>query len=183
MSVTDLLTFDEAVAAIDKKTDTIRDDITALITAVSRLIDRKCGPVVIRSVSEQHEARQVLMLRQAPVAVVTTINSDAYDPAVHQLDRHGFLRLRSCGWFVAAPSDGWVTVAYTAGRVASTVLVADHFKTAAKIALRDIWKREFSGVHGKPSVNASDPAVVREHKLPLTALQVLVGEIRYDGIA
>lgn len=165
----DLLTADEAKRAINKDTLTSNeDDILARhITAVSRLIDETCGPVVQRTITgEVHDgvrnlillnhwpAKSITTVREANGSTITTLSAVTFggtategyyadplgsDPTLLS----GTLHRRS-GYSESNFRSGFATVqvTYVAGRYADTDHVDARFKDAAGAVLRRLWKRE-----------------------------------------
>lgn len=154
----DILTLEEGRTAINMPTGTSDHDaeIAQQITAVSRMIDAACGPVVQRTVTaEIHDATSTLWLRHSPVVSVTLVRTAAggtittLDPVSFGGTTDGYTvdltsgRLgRSYGGSVASWGYGQVEVTYVAGRYATTAAVDARFKTCAASVLRRLWKRE-----------------------------------------
>ena len=164
----DLISLAEGKSAVGITTgDTSQDTALALkITAVSRRIDRLCGPVVQRTVTDEVHpgGRPWVQVRRWPVASFTTVTEyDATAPTVLTLEdfdtqpTDGFLPERwestptavfngkiwrrasgqGC-WFPVGPEA--VKVTYVAGRAANTAAVDPAFKEAAGIALKNVWR-------------------------------------------
>lgn len=164
----DLISLAEGKSAVGITTgDTSQDTALALkITAVSRRIDRLCGPVVQRTVTDEVHpgGRPWVQVRRWPVASFTTVTEyDATAPTVLTLEdfdtqpTDGFLPERwestptavfngkiwrrasgqGC-WFPVGPEA--VKVTYVAGRAAHTAAVDPAFKEAAGIALKNVWR-------------------------------------------
>lgn len=136
------------------------------ITAVSRRLDRLCGPIVQRTVTDEVHpgGRPSVRTRLWPVASFTTVTE--YDATAAQVltledfdtqPAEGFWperwestptavfngviwrRSSGCGaWFPAGPEA--VKVTYVAGRAANTASVDPVFKEAAGIALKNLWR-------------------------------------------
>lgn len=164
----DLITLAEAKSFVSiGAADTSHDAALAQkITAVSRRIDRLCGPVVQRTVTDEvHEGGcQWIRVRRWPVASYTTVTE--YDATFAQVltqedfdtqPAEGFLpeRWQSSPtgvfngklWRRSAGSDGWfpvgreaVKLTYVAGRAADTAAVDPVFKEAAGNALKNLWR-------------------------------------------
>lgn len=170
----DVLTLLEAktavgIAATDTATDT---DLAQKITAVSRRLDRLCGPIVQRTITDEPHPGGCpsIWVRHWPVASFTTVTE--YDATVAQvLTREDFdtqpadgylperwestptatfngkIWRRSSGsgsWFPAGPEA--VVVTYAAGRAANTAAVDPVFKEAASVALKNMWRTMESAV-------------------------------------
>lgn len=156
----DLLTLDEGKTAINMSFDNANheEEIARQITAVSRIIDEACGPVVVRTVTEElHEigaGQATVYLDELPVQSVTTV--DEFDgttlttlaPVAFAESTSGYfagagvLARRLSGQAYIWPNGGTVRVTYEAGRYASTETVDARFKEAAAAVLRRLWKRE-----------------------------------------
>lgn len=181
----DLLTLAEGYTAINDSASALAGTgpydtrLAQMITAVSRRVDDKCGPVVQRTISgEEHPRRQgrdlgnAIYLRYRPVASVTTITEYVGTspqvltaenfPTVTGNDYRlvnnglsGVVERRNSGYpwaFAAGSQYGRVIVTYVAGRYASTAAVDAKFKEAAAAILLRLWKRG-----GGPWAGGSDP--------------------------
>lgn len=162
----DVLSIDDARVAINIDTEDHDAEIARQVTAISRIIDRVCGPVVVRTVTgEIHNGGSpTIRLRRYPVTSVTTVNEARYgsvqavsslafggtgdgyyaptftsDPSLLS----GELHRRRAGipleWW---PGRDTVQVTYEAGRYATTAAVDARFAEAAAGVLRRLWKRE-----------------------------------------
>jgi len=132
------------------------------VPALSRRIDKLCGPVVIRTVTdERHDGGgRSIVLRNGPAASVTTLTEydvgaatiltaeqDDTQPANgYLLDTLGptsFVYRRTSGYDYAFPRGRQnVKVVYEAGRYADTAAVDPKFKLAASAIMRRLWSRE-----------------------------------------
>lgn len=170
----DVVTLAEAKALLNiGASDTTKDTALALkITAVSRRLDRLCGPIVQRTVTDEVHPGGCpsIRVRRWPVASFTTVTE--YDATVSQTltledfdtqPTDGYLperwestptavfngviwrRASGCGsWFPCGPEA--VKVTYVAGRAANTAAVDAVFKEAAGIALKNVWRTMESAV-------------------------------------
>jgi hypothetical protein len=160
----DLLTPDEAKRAINKAlvADDQNDVLARHVTAVSRLVDDHCGPVVQREITAEvhYDVGCSVFLRQWPVAEITLVREanggtpvtltaiafgesgdGYYAPSALEPDLlAGVLYRWSSG--IECPWRGAVEVTYTAGRYEDTESVDARFKDAAGAILRRLWKRE-----------------------------------------
>jgi hypothetical protein len=164
----DVLTLAEGKSAVGiGAADTSQDTALAQkITAVSRRLDRLCGPIVQRTVTDEVHPGGCpsVRVRRWPVASFTTVTEyDATTPTVLTLEdfdtqpADGYLperwestptavfngviwrRTSGCGsWFPFGPEA--VKVTYVAGRAANTAAVDAVFKEAAGIALKNLWR-------------------------------------------
>lgn len=169
----DLLTLVEGYRAINDEVSATaatggvdRDaELAQWITAVSRRIDDRCGPVVQRTVTDEaHDGgRHAIWLANAPIASITslveydgttattlTAETNAAKPDDgYLLDGFGRydrqVRRRSGNSDANFPAGRRNVVAtYSAGRYASTAAVDEKFKLAAGSILRRLWHREGS---------------------------------------
>ena len=153
--------------------DTTKDTALALkITAVSRRIDRLCGPVVQRTITDEVHPGGCpwVRVRRWPVASFTTVTEyddgsaqvlsledfDTRPAAGYAPERwestptavfNGKIWRRSSGegwWFPDGPEA--VKVTYVAGRAANTAAVDPVFKEAAGVALKNVWRTMESAV-------------------------------------
>jgi hypothetical protein len=162
MTTTDLITITEAKQEIGAISTAVDDVLLAsYVAAVSEMIDRKCGPVVARTITaEVHDVGQVaeLRLRTFPVLSVSSVveysslgvaTTLAADTPSSKHD-NGYwintglkfarkLERRNAGVAYTFPPFGQVVVSYSAGRCASTATVPDIFKHAARLAVATNW--------------------------------------------
>lgn len=158
----DLITLEEAKTAIggDLATTTHDAELATAITAMSRAFDSKCGPVVIRTVTDEvHDGgRTIVFPRKTPVATITTVTeyisgsaqvlvaetATAATANDYRLtsDGHNVVLKRRSSWSDARFAGTDVVLTYEAGRYADTASVDERFKEAAKMAMRRWWKRE-----------------------------------------
>lgn len=136
------------------------------ITAISRIIDDCCGPVVQRTITnEQHDGgRNWVQLRRRPVESITSVEEarhgsvetltarefgetgDGFFAPTWNRDptlRSGYLHRVRYGcdyrWW---PGSNTVQVTYVAGRFEDTESVDRRFAECASVILRRLWKRE-----------------------------------------
>lgn len=157
MATTDILSQTEALRAVNYSTasgDTLAE-IVQMNTRVSADIDRLCGPVVQRTVTDEvHTGVGTrFYLRQLPVVSVssvteyvagvgTVLTAEDLDTAggyLLDLDL-GVIDRRST--FYAHRWDGRIAVTYVAGRFANTAAVTGEWKGRAAAALRRLWREE-----------------------------------------
>lgn len=152
--------------------------LAAYVVSVSRLLDKACGPIVKRTVTdESHDGGSTfIILDHFPVLSVTSVTEYQGTSAVSLteetpttspsqgflLGRGGMLHRRSgkCDWmFYRGRSN--VVVTYVAGRYDDTASVDERFKRAALITLRNLWSKEQGmgtvtfGPDGAPIVGAT----------------------------
>lgn len=200
----DLVTLDEAESYMSVASDT-QILLPSFITAVSRLIDERVGPVVQRTIAgETHDGQCVgrgagaIYLKHTPLSSVTSVTEYQGNTAVTLTEEtpstspgSGFLvdlttgqvtrRSGKIDWHFWPGRDN-VTVTYVAGRYADTGQVDDRFKMAALISIRQLWTREQGmgtitfGPDGAPIMGAT-------FALPNAALAMLGFDVRLDGFA
>jgi hypothetical protein len=156
----DLLSLTEAKQALGLPTANPDLDTTvaSYVTAVSRLLDDRCGPLVQRTVTnETHSGNgeTIIQLAQRPAASITSCTEYQGTTAVPLTvetigtapsngcivdSTNGLLYRRSGGvdarWY---PGRNNITVTYTAGRYASTSVVDARVKRATGMLLRHLW--------------------------------------------
>ena len=156
----DLLSLAEAKATLGQSASATDLDTTiaSYVTAVSRVLDENCGPLVQRTVTAEKysgDGSSILRLRQQPassitscteyqgtVAVTLTVETIGTAPSAGcMLDPDtGLLYRRAGGWdYSWYPGRGNITVTYTAGRYANTAAVDARVKRAAGMLLRHLW--------------------------------------------
>lgn len=183
--VLDVISLPETKVAINMDaTNTTHDaELATHITAVSRIMDRMFGPVVVRTVTAEFHAGgcEDIYLERHPVTSVTTVREvrtagaitvvaaigfgsagDGYFPAKWRLDPallSGRLSRRLGGVPYYWPTgDQTVEVTYQAGRYATTATVDDRFVTAAGAVMRRLWKRE-SGIWSQSATVFEDASL------------------------
>ena len=158
----DLLSLDDGKAAINMDSSNVEhnDELARHITAISRIVDEACGPVVIRTITDEvHHldgAASAVYLDHYPVQSVTTV-SEFTGGAVTALSavafgavtsgyyadlRAGVVARRMGGQPYAWPASAAVQVTYVAGRYATTAAVDARFAAVGAAILRRLWKRE-----------------------------------------
>ena len=177
------------------------------ITAISRIIDSVCGPVVVRTITgELHRGgRRTVRLRHYPVTSITTVKearwngtpttlsqiayggtTDGYRAATWpknptllsgELRRTG----NACNWW---PGQDNIQVTYVAGRFADTASVDAQFKECAGEVLRRLWKRE-SGIWAQASEffeGLGDANEAAPGSMFFKAVKPVVDEILWDEV-
>jgi hypothetical protein len=163
----DVLTLTEGKDALRiDETDTDEEtELAGYITAVSRLLDQRIGPVVRRSVTAEthHGGRSYIRLLQRPVASVTTLLEysattqftltlstvtsqpslgyalDSYPPDPALFSGRVWRRSGNSDYYFAN-GRGNVVATYSAGRYSSTTSVDARFKRAACVCLENLWR-------------------------------------------
>lgn len=206
MAATDLLSLDDAIAAVrlSRSHTTHVARLEGLVSAVSAAVDELVGPVVVRTVTgEQHPGGcTAVRLRRTPVSSVTTVKtwvrgaattltaeslsaSGGYlaEPHADYPSLLSGVLLRRSLWSSIVWEAGTVEVTYEAGRYDDTAaVVGTRFHTAAVLALQNLWQ----GV-------ADSVAVVNEFEQPVSAFpavilpravrDVLWSDTQYRGLA
>jgi hypothetical protein len=156
----DLLSLAEAKSALGlpAANPDLDTTVASYVTAVSRVLDENCGPLVQRTVTnETHSGNgtYAIDLKKRPAATLTscteyqgttaitlTIETAGTAPANGVIldGDNGLLYRRSSGadwtWY---PGRNNITVTYTAGRYANTAAVDARVKRAAGMLLRHLW--------------------------------------------
>jgi hypothetical protein len=188
----DVLTFDEALNAITVSgtatSNVNTDSVGSMITAVSREMDRLCGPIVQRELTDRLDGGKIdVMTFRRPIATVVSCTEYYVNTAYvlteempgsattrqYRLEkRHGRLFRRESTYDTFwAPGRGNVVVDYIAGRFVSTAAVDPQFKQAGKLAVANLWRREF-GMRGPDAAAAG-----ATFGLPDAARDLLRGEM------
>lgn len=165
MAATDVLTLAEAKTAINQSGPTHDGEIALWVSAVSRRLDDLCGPVVIRTVTdEKHDGGgRFVQLRYTPCSktsateITTAVEYDGTTERALTAETNaekptdGFLFDQTLGLlyrrsgnidarFAAGRLN--VVVTYQGGRYADTASVDERFKLTAGAILRRLWQRE-----------------------------------------
>lgn len=151
MSPLDLLTVEEARDACNLQAGHV-GELGLFVSGISERIDIACGPVVIRTVTEELHERPsgpIVLKKGHPSAITEVVETSggtdttlvAADYRLRTVADIGWLARRSGTADVCWTADD-VTVTYTAGRATSTATVPARFKLAAGSILRRLWQRE-----------------------------------------
>lgn len=184
MADTDLLTLDEARAAvnIDSADPTDPDAQLALyVTAITEAIDKRCGPVVVRDLATLADNTDTTVLaldaattdaqlrqlwRRARAGAVLNVGTSALR-RISAVDATA-LQVLVAGDPVTTAQDDTISE----GRCADTDSVPAVFKLAAQVSLRHCWTVE----RGQRLV-AGEPALALPFVIPYSALELLAGEL------
>lgn len=200
----DVITLAEAKAGLNIATAVTDFDteLASYITAASRLLDKECGPVVKRSVTETRDGPEYgasymmasIWLQQAPVYAITSIvEYDQTTATTLTVESHtsktandylvdltsGRLRRRRSGipWhFPIGP--GNVVVVYDAGRYLDTASVDAKFKQAAALIVANLWRREQGGGNSTFGAFPDPLAGITTFFVPNAVKEVLADEFR-----
>lgn len=162
MAATDLITLAEAkqeIGAISVDVDDLL--LGGYISAISTLLDDRCGPIVRRTITgEIYDVPMAsqIRLRTYPVSAISAVTEYTVDGVATVLASdtlttkrtNGFyfdsgpkwartIQRRSAGSAYTFPPSGQVEVTYVAGRCATTATVPAIFKHAARLALSTHW--------------------------------------------
>jgi hypothetical protein len=193
----DVVTLAEAEADMGDLDDSL---LAAYITSVSRLLDKVCGPIVQRAVTNEAHDGWVrdIWLAEYPVVSVTTL-TEYSGTSAQALTLEAVTTSPSNGYVVdfntgrvtrRSGKRDWyfpegrrnVLATYVAGRYADTASVDARFKRAALITLRNLWSREQGmgtvtfGPDGAPVTGAT-------FALPNAAAAFIREDIRVTGHA
>lgn len=200
MAAEDLVTLTETKKALKLDQSGTHDGLLAAwITAVSLRVDELCGPVVIRTITDElHDGGSNLIFpRYLPVATVTTLaeydsngvattlTAEDYDtkPADGYLLDGELIRRRSSGTdylFVWGRRN--VRLTYTAGRAASTSAVSEQFKRAALIILAHMWREEHGQAAQGFTPNGDIVTVGAGWAIPRRARDLLGNQMRPSAV-
>lgn len=144
----DVITLAEAKTALDMTTTAHDSEVALLITAISRRLDRLCGPIVQRQVTDVFNGAgsPVIVLRSPPVASIVSVSESGVvlTPSMYYLNAPAGLLYRSTSspygppiwWRYGTQS---ITVTYVGGRFVSTATVDPLYKQAALLTLEHLW--------------------------------------------
>lgn len=207
----DLLTLAEAKRAINMKAANEDHDLALEtdITAISRLIDAECGPVVQRTVTAERLDADDVVLRFSPVASIGTVR-EARSGDIETLTAHSFggtvdgyyaephwtggtflsgvLQRRYDGAPGAWPAGAEIEVTYTAGRYPTTATVDRRFKACAGAVLQRFWKGE-AGIWAQSAQTIYDAGQEAQISPEMSTVakrlihKMLADETRMPGIA
>jgi len=183
----DVLTLAEGQQALPGVKAARDADIEGYVTAVSLRLDDLCGPIVQRAVTEVHADAggcSTIVLREVPASTTLTSITDlryygqtpvAVDPLSLYVAPTGVISSR-LGFY------GPVTVTYTAGRFATTAAVSPLFKTAARVFLQHLWRRQEGG--GSVTFGSPDTGVYQAtYAVPNAVLELVGTEARGPVVA
>lgn len=206
MAATDLITLTEAKQEIGAVGVEVDDLLLAwYVSAISEMIDAKCGPVVRRTYTAEvydTPGTETLRLRHYPVASITSITEytvegvatvlTADTPAAKHTNGYWFssapkwareVQRRSSGYAYTFPPYGQVEVTYVAGRVANTAAVPYIFRHAARLCLSTHWSiQQGSGslTFGAPDGGFGTPIPI---VMPRAVEGMLAAEMLPPGVA
>jgi len=151
----DVCTLEDVKAALGLQDGSFDAELAGYVTAVSRMLDEKCGPIVQRTITaEEIDAKSGLAsLKWYPVLSVTTVTEYSGTTATvltqqtpgtapasgYRVDKATGMLTRYSGgtpcWFAPV-----VVVTYVAGRYATTAAVDERFARAAVLTIVEQWR-------------------------------------------
>lgn len=182
-----LLTLIEAKRQLDIETTAEDLELQVYVDALTDVIERHIGPVVIREVTETVEGRGCTMcLSSIPatslVSVTPVGGGSALDLNDLDLDPATGVVRHLTGSF----SDVRWRVAYSAGRVAAEVPVPSTIKLAAAMLLQHLWRTQYGsarGQGGSDDFSVSEPIPGFGYAVPNRVLQLLEAYKLPPGVA
>lgn len=201
----DVISLAEAKAALNIPSSVTENDleIGVYVTAASRVLDARCGPVVNRTLTaELHDGGSYeIWLKNRPVYSVTSVTeydyttgttltaeSNSVKPADgYYLDSNqGRILRRSEDTSVRfQPGKNNVAVTYVAGRAATTAAVDELFKRAGAMLVQHNWRRDRGqGTTAFGDLNeAYDPLLGAAYYLPRHVRDLLTPELLPPAVA
>ena len=168
--------------------------IRAYNSAITAVVEKLCGPVVVRQVTERYLENgmsEVLILRSTPlyqpagqaypvvsITPVMTYGMQYNDLSLIAVDPiTGVMRHTAGLSFFNGPYD----ITYSAGRP----IVSDNIMTGSRIILRHLWSLERGGAGAVRGQVADDVTMIMGYAIPNRALELLDGAGTRDpgGIA
>lgn len=179
-----LLSLADAKRHLNKSGSADDDEVRAWIEATTRAVEFFVGPVVVRTVTETHDALQAraLVLRERPVlelVSVVPVRTGGATVAVDGLDvdEHGIVR-RLDGGYLCGP----LRVTYTAGRRVITANIT----AAARIILQHLWRTQMGPgrtSRGSQDFDVTEPIPGLGYAIPNRAVQLLNPDSTGPGVA
>ncbi|MGW1039330.1 hypothetical protein [Streptomyces sp. NPDC002547] len=171
-----------------KLTDTREDDeLRFWINATTRAVEYFTGPVVVRTVTEDHAVGvvQSLALRKAPALELVAVEplrdgGTAYDVDRLTLDGQAGIVTRADGGLLCGP----LRVLYRAGRP----VIEPNISAAARLILQHLWRTQRPGRSGALAGSSDDYSVTEPipglgYAIPNRAMQMLGPDDTGPGMA
>jgi len=194
MATTDLLSLEEARAAIGAPNQDYDTQLETMLSAVSQRFVTLVGDVVNTTYTEDYDpVGCTFTLRHGPLSSFTSVTeyvkgtasaltAETITTAGTYLWKQpeGLLIRRQS--FMDYPWQGRVRVVYVAGRAASTAAVPERFKQACAITLAHLWRSEMgSGTQtfGAAEIGSFGPTF----SIPNRALELIAADRLVPGIA
>lgn len=199
----DLLTLAEAKTALNITTTAQDTELPGYITAISRRLDELCGPIVLRTYTdEEYDGNcRWIVLRHAPASetsatTVTTVKEYMDGTATtlaaetltvsttddYRFDQRLGILYRRSTWSDTVFASQRVTVTYSGGRYSATATVDEKFKQAARSLLQHVWRPE-QGTSTVTFPTEYPGLTVPGFFIPNMVLDQLAGEVQYYAIA
>lgn len=163
------------------------DELRYWINVTTRAVEYFVGPVVVRTVTEDHHVGEVraLALRRMPVLKVTAVEplldgGPSYDPDWLNVDGEAGIVTRRDGGLLYGP----LRVTYTAGRP----VIEDNITGAGRIILQHLWRTQRPGRSGALAGSSDDYSVTEPlpgigYAIPNRAKQLLHPDEQPPGMA
>ncbi|WP_236241160.1 hypothetical protein [Streptomyces sp. CC228A] len=163
------------------------DEVRYWNTVATRVVEYYVGPVVVRTVVEQHTLRSVptVVLRRTPVLELTAVDpvltaGSGYDPGDLGVDTATGEVYRLDGGRLT----GRLRFTYTAGRT----VIGENITGAARIILEHLWRTQRAGRRGGLAGGGEDYSVTEPipglgYAVPNRALQLLEPDRLPPGVA
>ncbi|MGW0821832.1 hypothetical protein [Streptomyces sp. NPDC002845] len=163
------------------------DELRFWNNATTRAVEFYTGPVIARSVTEDHDVgrTRVLALRQVPALSLTTVaavldSGTSYAVADLDLDGDtGIVRRKDGGWLC-----GPLRATYTAGRAS----IRENITAGARIILEHLWRTQRAGRRGGLAGGGDDYSVTEPipglgYAVPNRAVELLAPDRLPPGVA
>lgn len=200
MADVDLLSYSEAqrvVREVGSASTTNGALLTAAITGVSLALEKKCGPIIQRTVTEYHDGGDTTFwVDQWPVTSITSVvEYDGATPTTLTQHTNGAVSAASfaAGRYSqpSAPYSGRISrvdgvfpdgqdnvvVTYVAGRFASNGAVTEDFKAAFRMSLENWWSQYRNGVRDRGGDYELPASSFPRFDIPNAALDLLGDEV------
>ena len=179
--------------------------LAVYITAVSRRLDTLCGPIVVRTLTTEHQLGGLgyVDVNYRPISTITTVTEYQVDGSSQVLtadtastkNQYGYwlddtvryprrLWRRTAGIPDYFPPKGLVEITYVAGRSATTSAVDPIFKQGASIMLAQLWRTE-QGIGSETfgQIPTMSGTTIPTFAIPRAVLELLAEELRPPGVA
>jgi hypothetical protein len=179
-----ILSLADAKAHLNIVSSAHDDELRGWVEAVTAAVETFTGPVVIRTVVEEHNTcgQTTLALRQTPVLSLTSLTSvlsGGTSYAVDGLDVSSWGTVRS---LTGSPFHGVLRATYVAGRQ----VVPAAISSAAKIILQHLWKTQQGPgrpQRGLDDFDVTEPMPGLGYAIPNRAVQLLEPYKQPPGVA
>lgn len=162
------------------------DEVRFWNNATTRAVEFFTGPVIVRSLTEQHQVRNAasVVLRHTPVLAVTAVDSvltgaTAYDVSGLGVDVDTGELFRLDGGRLS----GRLSITYRAGRT----VITENITAGARIILEHLWRTQRPArgglVGGGEDYSVTEPIPGLGYAIPNRALQLLEPDRLPPGVA